>query len=226
MQRTDLLVIFGANPFVSNGSVLSIPRVRDRLREIEARGGRVVVIDPRRTETAREFDHVPILPDGDARLLLSLLHVIFEEDLVDYRRSGAGAGGRRACRARARLSAGGDRGGYGGRSGARPIARARDRDGSLRRHLRANRVLPRPHGTLTAFLLDAARRRHRQPGPPGRARFGAPPLDLEGIAEKNGLATYGERRSRIGGFPDVLGQMPATLMAPEIETRGRASCAR
>ena len=84
VARTDLLVVFGANPFVSNGSVLSIPRVRDRFREIVSRGGRVVVVDPRRTETAREFEHVPIRPDGDARLLLSLLHVVFEEDLVDH----------------------------------------------------------------------------------------------------------------------------------------------
>src|SRR5919107_1053530 len=76
LERTSFLLMVGANPFVSNGSVLSAPRVRDRLREIVARGGRVVVVDPRRTETARAFEHLPIRPDTDAWFLLSLLHVV------------------------------------------------------------------------------------------------------------------------------------------------------
>src|SRR3712207_967607 len=76
LERTSFLLMVGANPFVSNGSVLSVPRVRDRLRAIVARGGRIVVVDPRRTETASAFEHVPIRPDTDAWLLLSLLHVV------------------------------------------------------------------------------------------------------------------------------------------------------
>ena len=221
VQRTDLLVIFGANPFVSNGSVLSIPRVRDRLREIEARGGRVVVVDPRRTETAREFDHVPIQPDGDARLLLSLLHVIFEEDLVDYRavREQAREVGELARLARdfspesttAVTGVPAER----ARSLAREIAAAR----SAAIYGRTGSCLG-THGTLTAFLLDAVAAVTGNLDRPGGLVFGSSPFDLEGIAERNGLATYGERHSRIGGFPDVLGQMPATLMAPEIETPG------
>src|ERR671921_181641 len=76
LERTSFLLMVGANPFVSNGSVLSAPRVRDRLHAIVARGGRVVVVDPRRSETARAFEHLPIRPDADAWLLLSLLHVV------------------------------------------------------------------------------------------------------------------------------------------------------
>src|SRR3954466_8342999 len=76
LERTSFLLMVGANPFVSNGSVLSAPRVRDRLHAIIERGGRVVVVDPRRTETAQAFEHLPIRPDTDAWLLLSLLHVV------------------------------------------------------------------------------------------------------------------------------------------------------
>ena len=83
VARTDLLVVMGANPVVSHGSVLSVPRIKDRMHDIVKRGGRVVVIDPRRTETAAQFEWLGIVPDGDAYLLLSLLQVMFAEDLVD-----------------------------------------------------------------------------------------------------------------------------------------------
>src|SRR6185295_8995136 len=52
LERTDLLLIFGANPVVSNGSLMTAPNVKSRLRAIRNRGGRIVVVDPRRTETA------------------------------------------------------------------------------------------------------------------------------------------------------------------------------
>ena len=220
VRRTELLVMFGANPFVSNGSVLSIPRVRDRLREIVARGGRVVVVDPRRTETAREFDHVAIRPDGDARLVLSLLSVIFEEGLDD---KAALAEQVRDAGTLARLARGFEPERTEAWTGVAPeVVRslARDIAGSRAAiYGRTGSCLGR-HGTLTSFLLDALAAVTGNLDRPGGLVFGSSPLDLEGAAERSGLATYGKRRSRIGGFPDVLGQMPATLMAPEIETPG------
>ena len=221
VPRTELLVIFGANPFVSNGSVLSIPRVRDRLREIVARGGRVVVVDPRRTETAREFEHVPIRPDGDARLLLALLHVVFDEDLVDHaavREQARDVGALRRLAADFEPEATEPWTGVPAervRALAREVAAAR----GAAIYGRTGSCLGR-HGTLTAFLLDALAAVTGNLDRPGGLVFGRSPLDHERHAERNGLATYGERRSRVGGFPDVLGQMPATLMAPEIETPG------
>src|SRR6185503_15114069 len=83
LNRTDFLLMLGANPLVSHGSVLSAPRVRDQLNSLVGRGGRVVVVDPRRTETARQFEHVAIRPDADAWLLLAMLNVIFAEGLAD-----------------------------------------------------------------------------------------------------------------------------------------------
>ena len=62
LARTDFLLVVGANPLVSHGSVLSAPRVKDQLHAIIARGGRVVVVDPRRSETARAFEHLADRP--------------------------------------------------------------------------------------------------------------------------------------------------------------------
>ncbi|MGY2062092.1 molybdopterin-dependent oxidoreductase, partial [Nocardia gipuzkoensis] len=81
LDRTEFLLMIGANPVVSHGSVVSAPRIRERLTGITRRGGRVVVIDPRRTETARLFEHLGIRPDTDAWLLAALLQVIFAERL-------------------------------------------------------------------------------------------------------------------------------------------------
>jgi anaerobic selenocysteine-containing dehydrogenase len=83
LERTDMLLIVGANPLVSHGSVLTAPRIKESLHAIVARGGRVVVVDPRRSETARAFEHLPIRPDADAWLLLSMLHVIFADGVED-----------------------------------------------------------------------------------------------------------------------------------------------
>src|ERR671922_925823 len=83
LQRTSFLLMVGANPLVSHGSVLSAPRIREQLNAITDRGGRVVVVDPRRTETARQYEHLPIRPDSDAWLLLSMLQVVFDEGLTD-----------------------------------------------------------------------------------------------------------------------------------------------
>src|ERR687884_174528 len=84
VDRTDHLVILGANPLHSNGSLLTAPDMRGRLRAIRARGGKVVVVDPRRSRTAEEADeHVFIRPGTDAHLLFALVHTLFDEGLVD-----------------------------------------------------------------------------------------------------------------------------------------------
>ena len=82
MDRTDHLMILGANPAVSNGSVTTMPDARGRIRAVRDRGGTVVVVDPRRTETARIADeHVPVRPGGDVHLLLAMLHTLVEDGL-------------------------------------------------------------------------------------------------------------------------------------------------
>src|SRR6185295_15887947 len=83
LDRTDYFLIFGANPVVSNGSLMTAPDMKGRLRAIRNRGGRVVVVDPRRTETAAiADDHVAIRPGTDALLIAAILHVIVAEGWV------------------------------------------------------------------------------------------------------------------------------------------------
>ncbi len=80
IDRAEHLMIVGANPLVSNGSIMSAPDMRRRLRELRQRGGKLVVIDPRRSETAELADqHLFVRPGTDALVLLAMLHVILAE---------------------------------------------------------------------------------------------------------------------------------------------------
>jgi len=84
IDRTDFMLIIGGNPAVSNGSMMTAPNVLGRIKSIQQRGGKVVVIDPRRTETAKKADeHFFIRPEKDALFLLGMIHTIFEEKWVD-----------------------------------------------------------------------------------------------------------------------------------------------
>ena len=83
ISRTDFMLILGGNPIASNGSMMTAPDVSGHLKNIQKRGGKVVVIDPRRTETAEKADtHYFIKPGSDAFLLLSIIHVLFAENKV------------------------------------------------------------------------------------------------------------------------------------------------
>ncbi|REL35290.1 molybdopterin-dependent oxidoreductase [Thalassotalea euphylliae] len=83
IDRTNFMLIIGANPVVSNGSMMTAPGVLNRLTAIQKRGGKVVVVDPQRTKTAKMADqHLFIRPEKDALLLLSLIHCIFANHQV------------------------------------------------------------------------------------------------------------------------------------------------
>src|SRR5215510_5580082 len=83
IDRSDLFVCLGANPLASNGSLMTAPDVRGRLKAIRDRGGRVIVLDPRRTETAERADrHLFLRPGTDAVLLLAMIHALFDEGLA------------------------------------------------------------------------------------------------------------------------------------------------
>src|ERR1700712_1552053 len=83
IDHTDFMLILGGNPLASNGSIMTVPDVEKRLKAIQGRGGKVVVVDPRRSETAAIADqHLFIRPGGDAALLFGLLHTLFAEGLT------------------------------------------------------------------------------------------------------------------------------------------------
>src|SRR5678816_888718 len=84
VDRTDFLLMLGANPYESNGSLATAPDWPGRLEAIIERGGRVVVVDPRRTRTAQAAsEHHFIRPGTDAMLLAAMVRTIFDEGLVD-----------------------------------------------------------------------------------------------------------------------------------------------
>jgi anaerobic selenocysteine-containing dehydrogenase len=89
IDRTDFMIMLGANPVASNGSIWTVPDVRRRIKDLLARGGELIVIDPRRTETAAvASEHHFIRPGGDAALLLAMIHVLFRDNLVALGRLG------------------------------------------------------------------------------------------------------------------------------------------
>src|SRR5919109_947505 len=221
IARTDFLFMVGANPLVSHGSVLSAPRVREQLLAITDRGGRVVVVDPRRTETARRSGPLPVHPDSDGWLLLSMLNVIFEEGLADKTYLAAHTAGWEFI---ARQAAAYPPESTEQRTGIEPerlreVARAFAAAEGAAAYGRTGSCLGR-FGTLVAFLLDALNAVTGNLDRPGGAVFGRPPVSLDDVGERIGLDTYGKIRSRIGGFPDVIGNLPATLLPREIETPG------
>ncbi len=86
INRTDFWLILGGNPMVSNGSMMTAPDIRGKLRDIQDRGGQVVVIDPRFTETAEKADqHLFIRPGSDIYLLLSMIHIILFNDKMELK---------------------------------------------------------------------------------------------------------------------------------------------
>lgn len=223
LGRTQLLLMIGANPVVSHGSLLTAPRIKDRLHDVVARGGRVVVVDPRRSETARHFEHLPVLPDTDAWLLLSLLHVVFAEGLEDREALAEQTVGSAALRKLVEPfspEATAESTGVPAEAARRlafdlattPHAAVYGRTGSCLGRF----------GTLVAFLIDALNAVTGNLDRPGGAVFNEPPVALDSLAELIGLG-YDKRRSRIGDFPDVLGAMPASLIPQEITTPGEGA---
>src|SRR5918997_3507720 len=84
VDRTQHLLMLGANPLASNGSLMTAPDMRGRLRALRERGGKLVVLDPRRSRTAEAADeHHFIQPGTDAHLLFALVHVLFAEGLTN-----------------------------------------------------------------------------------------------------------------------------------------------
>ena len=83
IDRTQYMLVLGGNPLASNGSIMTVPDVRKRLKALQARGGKLVVVDPRRTETAAIADeHLAIKPGGDAAFLLAMVHVLLNDSLA------------------------------------------------------------------------------------------------------------------------------------------------
>lgn len=226
IERTDLLVIMGANPAASQGSLLAAPNVMGLIDAIRKRG-KVIVIDPVRTPTAARADEwLPIVPGTDAALLLAVAHTLFAEDLArpgphlaghldgldtlrravaDWppERVGAVTGiGEDRIRRLARELAGTDKSVVYGRIG----------------------LCNQEFGSLASWLVDVVNILTGHFDTPGGAMFPRPAAwsittqPLPGL--EGGAPEFGRWHTRVRGAKEVLGQAPVSCMAEEIATPG------
>ncbi|MGL5816435.1 MAG: molybdopterin-dependent oxidoreductase [Phycicoccus sp.] len=218
IDRTDLLVLVGHNPMASNGSMWTVPDFPQRRRELRSRGGRLVVIDPRRTETARVADeHHFIRPGGDVYLLLALVRELlvtgtarpavwvdglapvsdavsgFTPELAERRTGIAADDVRRLARDLA----------------AAPAAVVHGRMG----------VSTQAHGVVCQWAVQVLNVLTGNLDRPGGAMFTTPAVDVVGRGLV-GPGGAGRRRTRVRGLPGFGGELPVATLAEEIATPG------
>ncbi len=224
VDRTDYLLVLGANPFASNGSLMTAPDIPGRLRALRTRGGRLVVIDPRRSKTAEEADeHCFIRPGTDAHFLAALAQVIFADGLVDLGTVGAWVTGVAEARAAVgpftpeivapvcgipaetirRIAR---------ELAAAPTAAVYGRIGTCTQEF----------GTLASWLVDVLNVITGNLDRPGGAMFAKPATgpSTTGAPGRGHGVRFGRRRSRVRDLPEFYGEMPTVCFAEEIETPG------
>ncbi|HEX8174949.1 MAG TPA: molybdopterin oxidoreductase family protein [Pyrinomonadaceae bacterium] len=223
LDRTDFLLVLGANPAVSNGSLMTAPGVGRRLEEIRKRGGKVILIDPRRTETAQLADlHLFIRPGTDALFLLALLHVIFDEgltrlgQLADFTNGVETIGNlvaefspERVAQVTA-IEAG----------QTRAVAREFAAAASAVCYGRIG-VSTQEFGATCQWLINVLNIVTGNLDKPGGAMFTRPAFDPvvspESLAPRGGFARW---HSRVRKLPEFAGEFPVATLAEEILTEG------
>jgi anaerobic selenocysteine-containing dehydrogenase len=222
LERTNYFLCIGANPVVSQGSAMVTPNVRTTLRAITDRGGKVVTVDPRFTETAKlASEHVPIRPGGDAAFLRAFLHVLVQEGLVDRAAVHGIATGWGEIEPRlapftpertARLS---------GIDAAttRRVAREFAAAGHGVVYTRLGTCNNR-YGTLATWAGDVINVVLGRLGAEGGSMFPEPALDVAQFMSLAGLNGHARWTSRVRGLPETSCDLPASILAEEIETPG------
>jgi anaerobic selenocysteine-containing dehydrogenase len=223
IERTDFLLMLGANPMVSNGSLWTVPNFRDKAKAMRARGGKLIVVDPRRTETAKVADeHIFIRPGGDVFFLLGMGHTLFAEKLVRLNRLGDHIAGTEVVE---RAVAGFAPEQVSARCGI-PAETIRSLARSLAAAQRAvvyGRVgtCTQEYGTLCSWLIDVLNILTGHFDEPGGAMFAKAAALQSNTAGKPGSGrgvVTGRRKSRVSGAPEVLGEFPMSCLAEEIQT--------
>ncbi|WP_433603023.1 molybdopterin oxidoreductase family protein [Nocardia sp. CA-135953] len=220
IDRTDRLVIMGANPAVSNGSVTTMPNAKQRIRDVSKRG-KVVVIDPRRTETARLADeHVAIAPGGDVYLLLAMLQVLVSENLCAESRIRAQCSGWDELRALvadvtpelvAPLT------GVDAET-IRRLAREHAAADSALVYARIG-ICHQVTGTLTHWLVNTINAVTGNLDRPGGQMFATPPIDAPRFGKYLPVG-YGAWTDRSGTYKSFRSELPVAVLADEIRTEG------
>ncbi len=226
VDHTDYLLILGANPFASNGSLMTAPDMPGRLRAIRARGGKIVVVDPRRSKTAEEADEwLAIAPGTDTLFLLAITHTLFADDLADPGdHIRAHVSGIETVRELVEPYT----------PDAVAVATGIDPD-TIRRIAREIATAPTAavygrigtttteYGTLASWAVDVVNVLTGNLDRRGGAMFNLPAIggaNSGGQGGKGRGIKVGRRFSRVAQLPEVFGEYPAATLPDEIETPG------
>ncbi|MFF7938136.1 molybdopterin-dependent oxidoreductase [Nocardia gamkensis] len=216
LDRTDYLLMLGANPLESNGSLCTAPDFPGRLKALRGRGGRFVVVDPRVTRTAKLADeHLFIRPGSDAYLLLGIVHTLFAEQLTDLRVDVTGVDELRATAAAFDPDTVAARTGVPASTivrlarelAAAPTAAVYARIGTCTAEF----------GTITQWLVDAINALTGNLDSPGGAMFAT--AAAGGIPRTKPFRA-GRWTSRVRELPEAMGELPVATLADEITTPG------
>lgn len=228
IARTDWLLVLGANPVASNGSMWTVPDFRGKAKALQARGGKLIVIDPRRSETAALADeHHFIRPGADVFLLLGMLHTVFESGLV---RAGAAEGlvgsldGLRRAVAPFAPDVVAERCGL----PAETIARLATELASTPRAVLYGRIgtCTQDFGSLSTWLIDLLNLLTGHLDQVGGSMFPKAAAFAANTAGPSGQGRgvkLGRFNSRVSSAPEVMGELPISCLAEEIDTPGESA---
>jgi anaerobic selenocysteine-containing dehydrogenase len=216
IERCDYLLMLGANPAISNGSLWVVPKFRERLRQFQSRQGKLVTVDPRFSETARLADeHHFIRPGTDAYLLVAIANALLDQGATPP----SGHHNWKAMSGALKSISEADASIHTGISieNIQHIARSMMGAEHPAVYGRVGTTLQR-HGTLTSFLIEIVNLLNGSLDQPGGAMF--PEQAFAAPGQPAGPPAYNRYQSRVSGYPEVMGQMPVAALAEEIETPG------
>ncbi|MEO5610403.1 MAG: molybdopterin-dependent oxidoreductase [Ornithinibacter sp.] len=218
IDRTDLLVLIGHNPMASNGSLWTVPDFPQRRRDLASRGGRLVVIDPRRTETAKVADeHHFVRPGTDAAVLLAIVRELLGHDLA---RPAAYVDGLDAVRSAVAPFTPELAETFSGMPAASVRSLARDLAAAPTAAVHGRMgVSTQGFGVLCQWAVQTINILTGNLDRPGGTMFTTPAVDLVGrdLVSPGG---FGRRRSRVRGLPGFGGELPVSALVEEIATPG------
>ncbi len=225
LDRTDYLLMLGANPLASNGSLLTAPDMKGRLRRLRARGGRLVVVDPRRSLTALEADaHHFIRPGTDAHLLFAIVQVLFAEGRTALGRLAEHTAGLADVERMARPFTPEAVAPVTGLDAAVIRGIARDLATSARAAVYGRiGTCTQEFGTLASWLVDVINVLTGNLDREGGAMFPKAAAGSKNATGQSGTGRgvrFGRFTSRVRGLPEVYGELPAAALAEEIDTPG------
>ncbi len=222
VDRTSYLLILGANPAASNGSMMGLGDPKGRFAAIRARGGKIVLLDPRRTEsTAWATEHCFIRPDGDSAFLLAMLHVIFSENRVNLARLRTTTSGIDDLHAIAEQFSPEHVAPAVGIEAAtiRRIAREFATAARACAYSRVG-VCQSAFGPVASWLVEALNVVTGNFDREGGVMFPTAAADIAPLGRALIGNHDGRWRSRVRGLPEFLGSLPSAAMAEEMETPG------